>query len=161
MFEVISAVLWLHVVAAIIWIGGMIFLSAVLVPVLRQYPGGMQRNGPFRMVALRFRRVVWTAILLLFATGWMLLQGRNLSLLNPNQWPAPFTSKLLFVVLLLAVTGLHDFVLGPYLLRSREGSKGVEGPLTTALLHAARWVPRLALALSLVVLYLAIRLARS
>ena len=45
---------WLHVLAAVSWIGGSIFLSVVLVPVLRREPFASQKTALIRTTALRF-----------------------------------------------------------------------------------------------------------
>ena len=41
---------WLHVLAAVSWIGGTIFLSVVLMPVLKREPFASQRSLLFRTV---------------------------------------------------------------------------------------------------------------
>ena len=56
---------WFHLLAAIAWIGGMLFLSVVLVPVLRCEPFASQKAVLFRAIAGRFRAVVWGAIAVL------------------------------------------------------------------------------------------------
>ena len=68
---------WLHMLAAVNWIGGTIFLSAVLVPVLRREPFASQKALLFRTVARRFRMVVWGAITILLLTGFPLLHQRG------------------------------------------------------------------------------------
>jgi hypothetical protein len=60
---------WLHVLATVSWIGVMIFLSVVLVPVLKHEPFASQKALLFRTVARRFRVVVWGAITILLLTG--------------------------------------------------------------------------------------------
>ena len=50
---------WLHLLAAISWIGGTIFLSVALVPVLKREPFASQKALLFRTIAMRFRAVVW------------------------------------------------------------------------------------------------------
>ena len=55
--------LFLHVLAATIWVGGQLTLAA-LVPVLRRF--GADAPG---VVARRFNQVAWTAFVILIVTG--------------------------------------------------------------------------------------------
>ncbi len=55
--------LFLHVLAATIWVGGQLTLAA-LVPVLRR----LGREAP-RLAALRFNQVAWSAFAVLIGTG--------------------------------------------------------------------------------------------
>ncbi|HET6816754.1 MAG TPA: hypothetical protein VFH66_05960 [Mycobacteriales bacterium] len=61
--DVESVRLFLHVLAATIWVGGQITLGA-LVPVLRRAGADLPR-----LVARQFGRVAWTAFAVLIATG--------------------------------------------------------------------------------------------
>ena len=61
--DVESVRLFLHVLAATIWVGGQITLGA-LVPVLRRAGADLPR-----VVARQFGRVAWTAYAVLIATG--------------------------------------------------------------------------------------------
>src|SRR5437899_12009560 len=61
--------LWLHILAAVIWIGGMLFLSLVAVPVLRKVDSPLLRADLFRKMAWRFRRLVWICLAVLILTG--------------------------------------------------------------------------------------------
>ena len=78
---------WLHVLAAVSWIGGMIFLSLVLAPLVGSRKAAPEFMALFRSAAHRFRFVVWGAIVVLLITGPVLLQQRGLFLLNPAEWP--------------------------------------------------------------------------
>lgn len=62
--------IWLHVVAACIWIGGQIALAA-LVPVLRR----TAERPVIVAVARQFQRIAWPAFAVLLVTGvWNLLE---------------------------------------------------------------------------------------
>ncbi|MDE3036014.1 MAG: hypothetical protein KGJ14_08575, partial [Nitrospirota bacterium] len=78
---------WIHLTAAVLWIGGMLFLSLTVVPVLQQGTFAPHRGPFFKAMALRFRRFVWLCILLLLATGPPLLSRHVASLLDPTTWP--------------------------------------------------------------------------
>ena len=95
---------WLHLLAAVAWIGGMVFLSLVLVPILRHEPFALQRGALIRAVALRFRLVVWVAIGVLLTTGPLLLLSRGLSFGDPGGRPAVLAVKLILIAILLALT---------------------------------------------------------
>jgi uncharacterized membrane protein len=60
-------IVWVHILAAIIWIGGMFFLPLVLVPVLRRQEPKL-RAVLLDAVGRRFRTVGWIAIGLLLVT---------------------------------------------------------------------------------------------
>jgi uncharacterized membrane protein len=160
------SVLWLilislHLIAAVAWIGGMLFLSLVLAPLLRQAGDQSGLRALFTTAARRFRLIVRLAIVMLLATGPFLLEARGLSVTEPSSWPAVLWVKLTFVGLLLLFTLLHDLLLGPRVLRigSQPGASRTARDL--ALLTASRLVPRLALLAALVVLAAAAVLARS
>ena len=52
---------FLHILSAIIWIGGMLFLALVVVPTTRGLPPS-ERAALFGAVGRRFRRVGWICI---------------------------------------------------------------------------------------------------
>jgi len=153
--------IWLHILAAVAWIGGMMFLSLVLAPLARRESAAPAVTVIFRSTAQRFRIVVWLAIVILLGTGPILLHGRGISTIDMTQWPPIFFVKAVLVVVLLLLTFMHDLLLGPLASRSKARSSRAQTAWEQIFLGASRWVPRLALAVALGVFLVAIVLVRS
>lgn len=156
-----STLVILHLLAAVTWVGGMIFLSLVLAPLVRGRKAAPEFMALFRSAALRFRPVVWISIAILLTTGPMLLSQRGLSVMQPAAWPVIVNMKLSLVGLLLVLTLLHDLVLGPRVghvsaIPESQRTKGEHIVFKTA-----RWLPRLSLLIALAVVVAAAILARS
>jgi copper resistance protein D len=151
----------LHVLAAVVWIGGMIFLSSVLAPLMRRDNAKSEHVSLFRSAARRFRIIVWLSIVILLTTGPVLLHGRNLLLNLPGDWPAVVRIKLGLVCLLLLLTLGHDLYLGPRGNHLRAIPETARTTRDNLLVHMCRWVPRLALIVGILVLLAAVVLARS
>lgn len=152
---------WLHLLAAVGWIGGMIFLSLVLAPLVRGRKAAPEFMALFRSAALRFRLVVWSAIAVLLFTGPLLAVSHGWPLFEPNRWPSPLATKLSLVGVLLVMTLAHDLVFGPRVRAILDVSSDKRTSADQAVLAAATWLPRLALVLALAVLLAAVVLARS
>lgn len=155
------ALVWLHLLAAVVWIGGMVFLSLVLVPMLKQEPFAAQRGALIRATGLRFRVVVWSAAGVLLGTGPLLMAARGWSLGAPDAWPAVLIVKLVLVAILLALTVAHDVVVGPRVGRILQTPEASRTDYERLLVAGSAWLPRLALLLALGVLLAAVTLARS
>ncbi len=152
---------WLHLIGAMIWIGGMLFLSLVLVPALKSSPLAPHRAIVFPAVARHFRLVGWGAVAVLLSTGPVLALSRGIDLSDPPAWPLVLRVKLGLVLLLVSVTAVHDFVLGP---RVSRIVRKPEAERSAAEVQLVRWAPlaaRSGLLLALAVLYCAVQLARS
>ena len=138
------ALRFLHVLAAMIWVGGMLFVVLVLVPVVRAQADPALRARLFHQAGVRFRTVGWAALLVLLASGLANLWWRPYLLTLPRfQW------KLGLVVVALLLSVLHDFVLGP-----RAGVPGAN-PATRAW---ASWIARLTVLVVLIVVVLGLAL---
>jgi uncharacterized membrane protein len=123
------AVRYIHLLSAITWIGGMLFIALVLVPITRRLPDAALRTRLVTETGLRFRTVGWMALILLVLTGLANLWFRPELLGAPRfQWKAGL------VVLALILSALHDFVLGH--------RAGLPGAAPAARVHAS-WVARL------------------
>lgn len=107
---------WLHILAAIVWIGGMAFLGAVLVPVLRQDEFEPTRTPMLYETALRFRWVGWVTLALLVVTGFLNVGPRTVKVLAEtpdapeaerlrrwSSWMGRLTLLLSLAILALAV----------------------------------------------------------
>lgn len=81
---------FLHVLAATVWVGGQLTLAG-LVPALR----AIGPDAP-RMAARRFNRIAWPAYGVLVATGIWNLFGRDLAD-RSTEWQATLFVKLLVV----------------------------------------------------------------
>jgi copper resistance protein D len=137
---------WLHVLAAIAWIGGMLFIALVLVPVTRRLEDPTVRTRLVQDTGRRFRTVGWIALSVLVVTGLLNLWNHPVLLSSPRlHW------KLGLVGLALILSAVHDFVLGP-----RAGAPGAD---PSARLRAS-WVARINVIVVLVVVLLGLSLVR-
>jgi uncharacterized membrane protein len=153
--------MWVHLLAAVAWIGGMIFLSLVLAPLVRSHKAAPEVMALFRAAARRFRIVVWLAIGVLLATGPILLSQRHIDVMNPATWPPIVTLKLGLVALLIMPTLLHDLALGPWVSEISLIPEAARTRREHNLVRTARWLPRLSLLIALAVILVAVVLARS
>jgi putative copper export protein len=86
--------LFLHVLAATVWVGGQLTLAA-LVPVLRRLGADIPRTA-----ARRFNQVAWPAFAVLIATGiWNVIAVRA-------QVTGSYQATLVVKVIVVAVSGL-------------------------------------------------------
>src|SRR5690606_19724327 len=110
---------WVHILAATVWVGGMLFLVLVVVPWLRK--GGRTNAGIFlRETGERFRNVGWVCFGLVLVAGTFSLwvRGVRLSHFASADWLGPPFGKTVVVklsafLLVLVVSAVHDFVVGP------------------------------------------------
>lgn len=110
---------WLHILAAITWIGGMFFLVLVVVPWLRR--GDRARAAQLlRETGERFRNVGWACFGIVLVTGTYQLWVRGVrlgDLVDPAWIVSPSGSavmlKLATFTVVLVVSAVHDFWLGP------------------------------------------------
>jgi putative copper resistance protein D len=152
---------WLHVLAAVSWIGGTIFLSVVLAPLLKREPFASQKVLLFRTVARRFRAVVWSSIAILLLTGPPLLHQRGIPIMDPSGWPMILSVKLGLVAILLLFTVAHDLIIGPRVGRILQIPTENRTSSDHVLVLWSPWIARGALILTLGVLLAAVVLVRS
>jgi putative copper export protein len=156
-----STLVVLHILAAVTWIGGMIFLSLVLAQLVRGRKAAPEFMALFRSEAFRFRPIVWVALAVLLATGPMLLSLRGVQVSSPTSWTGIVTVKLMLVALLLLLTLLHDLVFGPQVSRVSAIPNSQRTAGERVVFKTARWLPRLSLLIGLAVMIAATMLARS
>lgn len=152
-----------HLLAALLWLGGMLFLAAVGAPVLRRVEPPALRAELFRALGERFRAVGWGALGVLVLTGVANLHFRGWlsaeALGSAAFWGTPhgraLAWKLGAVAVMLGVSGVHDFVLGPAAGRLPAGS-----PAALAARRRAAWLARINALVGIVLVTAAVRLAR-
>lgn len=154
----------LHVLAAIIWLGGMFFLALVGAPVLRRIEQPGLRQQLFQQLGVQARRVGWWSIAVLVVTGTIVLHERGLLrwsgvLGDPAFWRTTLGTalawKLAAVTAMLAVSGVHDFVVGPAAGRITAGT-----PEALALRRRAALLARGSAVIGIIIVIAAVRLAR-
>jgi putative copper resistance protein D len=162
MYQVIA---FLHLTAAAVWVGGLLVLALVVVPVARALPAP-QRVRLVEAVGRRFLPVAWTALAVLVVTGIVALIYRGVTweaLLTGRLWTSAFGRILAVKVVLVAATlvlgAFHDFRLGPASSRlaAREGA---DSPAAARLRRQASWLARANAVLALVIVALAVMLVR-
>jgi copper resistance protein D len=157
------ALVFMHLVAALVWLGGMFFLALVGAPVLRSVEPAEVRSRLFHDLGVRFRAVGWGAIGVLLFTGFSILHLRGMlawtTLSDPAWWGTPLGTalawKLLAVAAMLAMSAWHDFVAGP-----RAGRRTLSPEKRDRARRRSAVMARANATMGLLLLYWAMRLAR-
>jgi uncharacterized membrane protein len=154
----------IHVLAAMLWLGGMFFLGIVGAPVLRSIEPPPLRQRLFQELGSRFRRVGWSAIAVLVVTGvinvyfrgWLHWSG---VLASAEFWRSAvgraLAAKLIAVTLMISISAIHDFIHGPRAGRAAPGS-----PAAIAMRKRAASFARVNAILGVILVVAAVRLAR-
>lgn len=153
----------LHVLAALFWLGGMFFLALVAAPILRELEAPTLRAEVFRKLGVRFRAAGWVAIAVLLVTGVANLHFRGWLdrglLSSASFWSSALGRALAWklgaVAVMIVLSALHDFVIGPAASRATPGSAGAA--------RLRRWsilIARLNAVTGIVLVAVAVRLAR-
>lgn len=156
---------FVHIVSAIVWIGGMAFISFVLVPVLRRSENSDMFSRIFRAAGMRFRTVGWISLFLLVASGISMLGLRGYTMadlwsgyLFQGAFGHTLLNKIIIVLVILLISLIHDFWIGPkssQLARLDPGSAEYRKFRVTA-----SWMGRINFLLAIVVVLLGIFLVR-
>jgi copper resistance protein D len=111
----------LHLIAAAVWAGGMVFLG-LAVGAARRTLADRDRIALFRQLGRRFLIVGGAAMAVLIATGSSMAADRLVSFgdLFDTDYGKRLAEKLALVVVVIALTAFHSLVQGPALSRLRE-----------------------------------------
>jgi uncharacterized membrane protein len=143
-------VLWLHLAAAAVWIGGVVFQSVAVLPAARTDPEALLE------VARRARPLGWTAISAVVLTGFY-----NVTRLGPLAQVVDsgaaliLAGKFILVIAAVALAGQRDFNQLP-----RAAAIVRSGGDPAPALRAIAWLDGLVLALAAVIIYLGLTLSR-
>ena len=127
----------LHVLAVVIWIGGVAMATTVVIPAVRRGDLGKDRLQAFQAIEHRFVRQARTAVIIVGLTGLYMLW--RLDLWDRFQAATFWWMHAMVCVWLLFAFAL--FVAEPFILRHRFRRWATEQPgIAFAWLHRAHWV---------------------
>ena len=158
---------WIHILMAAIWVGGLIYTAAVAVPFALSHETE-ERQRILRGLGRRFRRIAWVAMAILIITG----LGNLLLRLSPIRIGQLFNGeafdpnkvdgfiavwlpwKLMLVVLMIVFMLYHDIT-------SIRAAKRHEGSRESAPGHrGGTRAAALATLLAIAILYVSVRMVR-
>lgn len=156
---------YIHILSATFWIGGMLFTVAVLVPATRHKLLKNKKGAFFALIGKKFSRISWILFIVLIITGITNLLTRGFTvdqLLTTSFWINIFGGNLFIKLLLFAavliISGIHDFYAGPKAAQLMDEQPNSDK--TQKIRKFTSWLGRFNLILGLAILYYAVRLLR-
>lgn len=159
---------FIHIIASITWLGGMLFLVMVMVPLTRrEIDSPAEAARLLGQVGRKFRPVAWASIVLLVATGlyiatdqWRVSASDFFN--GETYFLKVLQAKVGVVLIVIGLSIIHDFILGPRVTRQLEALR--QGGAPSATLRKSRRMllilARVNMLLVLVILGLAVTLTR-
>lgn len=145
--------LFIHIVLAAFWIGGMFFLPLVVLPAIKNNP---ERKEILYKSGIKYRLYGWIALLGLLISGIGNMHYKGMSFSKTFFFENPL-GKVLFYKLfvfffMLLVLWFHDLYIGKKAIFSNRDEESLK--------KVARWSGRINLLLSLLVAYMGVMLSR-
>jgi len=126
-----QAAVAVHILSAVVWLGGMLFLVMVMLPAARK---AMQSGGPgagldvLRDTTQRFLPVAWAAMVLLGLSGaylawehWGIRPGVFFT--DSGRFMHILQAKSLLFLIVVLLSLMHDFWLGPKILEKLDQAR--------------------------------------
>lgn len=151
----VYVVTWIHLLAAMTFLGGWMFVLFAIRPSLREgrtktpSPDGLEM---VKKIGNRFRTIGWVSLVALILTGASQLLDESGSARIESGWGLVMMLKLFVFAIVSGLVFIHDLILDPY-----GGAGKKKGEESTNLLFSGKviWVQRGILTLTLGVLLIA------
>ena len=146
------AVIFVHVLGVVVWIGGLIYQTHVLLPTARRGAA-----AAFADAAGRARPVTWTAIALIVLSGFYnLTQLGSLERVMQTGAGVALAGKFALVILAVALAAQRDFAQVPLLRAALAAGGDAADPL-----RAIVRLDRIVLALAIIAIWLGLTVSRA
>jgi putative copper export protein len=104
---------WLHILAATIWVGPQFMLFIAAVPAIRSVEDAQARARAMRILTTR---------LVLTGIGNLYENDLDVDVLFDRNFGVIFQVKMTLLIIVVVLTALHSFVIGPRLSRLQESA---------------------------------------
>lgn len=123
---------WIHLAAAITLIGGLMFSQFVLTPVARKTPADSKAREIVRLSGRRFRTIAWVSLIILILTGAYQMLNESGAARIETAWGVVLMLKLFLFAIAFGLLLIHDFIIDPYALLSKDASPASASPAVSA-----------------------------
>ena len=153
---------WIHIVAVAVWIGPQFFMFLVTVPAVRVIEDPAVRLQVMRVIVTRFGWLAWAAMAVIVLSGVSNLfqEAEEFGHIWDTEYRyfQIFSTKMVLVGLMVILTALHTFVIGPKQLRLLEEMRS-DSTEAAGLRRVSIIISSLTLLLSIATVYAAAVLA--
>lgn len=150
---------YLHLISMAAWVGGMLYMVLVEVPVLKDNLNPAEFSRQMSLLGKRFKNIGWILLFILFATGVLniMLEQDLSAMMKSETYRMSITIKLVLFTLMVLNTAIHSLYLGPKMSQLAEKMSSGSGDNVNANLLNLRkrsmFSSALSLLLSLVIVY--------
>ena len=152
-----ALIMWAHLIAASIWVGGSIFIGIVLAPLLKTFSDSIEgRLAIMIRVGRKFNKIGVPSLIILIATGIYNSLGFIVkpSLILSTSYGIILLVKIILVIILLITFAIHVRLIRTEVERKIE-SKQLSGKFLQKLRSKIIMLGRLTVILSLAILLMA------
>lgn len=120
----------LHMLATVVWIGGLLYQSFFLLPELRKSPDRKHARALLERLRSRFQPIAWLCLMVLVGTGLIQMSAHPAYsglLAIENTWSKAMLFKHIAVALMTLLAGYQSFILYPRITRTLLLKSAPEG----------------------------------
>ena len=146
---------WIHLIAAVTLVGGLVFAQIVLNPVAQRESSDQKTKEVIRLAGRRFRTIAWVCLITLILTGAYQMLNESGSARIETNWGVVLMFKLLLFAIAFGLILIHDFIIDPHAPPSKNIAKPSSLPSSSRADNLQKAIIFMTLAVLLVASYLA------
>ncbi|MFB5645578.1 MAG: DUF4149 domain-containing protein [Nitrosopumilaceae archaeon] len=123
-----AIITWIHLVSAAVWVGGSLFIGAVLAPLLKKMSMPLEeRIQMMVLVGRRFNKIAVPSLIILIVTG---IYNSQQIITNPDSLLATSYGSFLLVKIILVIALIITFIVHVRIIRKEVEQKILSKEMT-------------------------------
>ena len=123
-----AIITWIHLVSAAVWVGGTLFIGAVLAPLLKKMSMSLEeRIQMMVLVGRRFNKIAVPSLIILIATG---IYNSQQVIINPDSLLSTSYVSFLLVKIILVIALIIAFIVHVRIIRKDVEQKIISKEMT-------------------------------